>query len=159
MLTGPLKSFHVAAERYHNVVKFLAVLWAFAAVLGAQEKPALTSPQRQKIGQIVKESEEREKTEAATVALKLADAVRKIDRNLLSETPDEAADRKTAAELDETISGLIHRVIQARLTVVRELAKVLTAEQKKVLLAEIDKPGSNPMGMQELIEKVFGKLE
>jgi Spy/CpxP family protein refolding chaperone len=139
------------------LLKLLAALCALAVVLGAQQKPALTPEQRLKVEQIVKDTEERAKTDAATLALKAAELVSGIDRNLLSEKPDQELDRKLSAELEDTLASLVRAAIRGRLAAVHELAKVLTPEQKKLAIAELDKPGSGVMGMQDLIEKVFGK--
>jgi hypothetical protein len=77
-----------------------------------------------------------------------------MDRNLLSGKPDEELDRKLSSDFAAEVSNLVNGAIQAKLTAIREMVKLLSPDQKAVLLAEVEKPGANP-DLAELINKVF----
>ena len=111
----------------------------------------LTDAQRHALETIGKDLE----SKIQPAALKLASLAKDYDRNLLAEKPDPQLEQKLANELTETVSQLVAEAIRARIQSVGEIAKLLTPEQKKLLLAELDKPDTNP-DLVELIKKVLG---
>lgn len=128
----------------------------------AQEKPqnaingnTLSEAQKQALQQAVQAVDSEGKSKAAEYVVKLGWIAKRFDRNILSEKPDLELDRKLAAELSEAVGEAVNVAIQLKLTAVREIAKVLTPEQKKILLAELEKPDVNP-DLTELVGKVLG---
>jgi hypothetical protein len=117
----------------------------------APSATALTDAQRHALESIGKDLQ----SKIQPAALKLASLAKDYDRNLLAEKPDPQLEQKLANELTETVSQLVTDAIRARIQSVGEIAKLLTSEQKKLLLAELDKPGTNP-DLVELIKKVLG---
>jgi len=149
----------------------LSIGWALAQTQPAQNQPgqtppaptkptptqpssdanALTDAQKQAIDAAGKDLA----TKVAPVALKLATLAKDYDRNILAEKPDPALQKKLADEMADAVAQLVSAAIRARIQSVDELAKLLTPEQKKLLLAELDKPDANP-DLAELTKKVLG---
>lgn len=115
----------------------------------------LSEAQKQALQQAVQAVDSEGKSKAAEYVVKLGSIAKRFDRTILSEKPDPELDRKLAAELPEAVVEAVNVAIQLKLTAVREIAKVLTAEQKKILLAELEKPDANP-DLTELVGKVLG---
>ena len=135
----------------------LALVLSIGSALAQTTPPApsataLTEAQKQALEAAGKEVA----SQVQPAALKLASLAKDYDRNILAEKPDPELEKKLANEMVETISQLVAGAIRARIQSVREIAKLLTPEQKKLLLAELDKPGSNP-DLVELINKVLGE--
>ena len=122
----------------------------------ASKGGALTAEQKQAIQQKVQSLESDSKAQAEKFTAQIADIAKKIDRNLLSGQPDLELDRKLSADFDAAVTNLVSSAIRSKLTVSREIAKVLTPDQKAVLLTELEKPGANP-DLAELINKVFAE--
>lgn len=138
-------------------MKSLILILAFgggAAISGQQNTPALSPAQRQEIQQIAQAAEKETKAQAESGILRLGEIATRIDRNLLSETPDDAVHQKLSDELADAAVVLVRTAIYLKLNTVRDLAKVLTPEQKKLVLAELERPGTNP-DLTELLKKVF----
>ena len=135
-------------------IMLMLALGAVGLLRGDDNGPALTPAQRQSFQDIMQAAEKAAKAQAAADVLKLGDIAVRIDRNLLSEKPDDAIHEKLSAELTDAVADLVRRAITAKLNIVRDLAKVLTAEQKRLVVAELDKPGANP-DLTELLKKVF----
>jgi len=53
------------------------------------------------------------------------------------------------------VAQTVRSAMERRLRVVREIIKVLTPEQKKLVQAELEKPGANP-DLAETVTKMFG---
>jgi Spy/CpxP family protein refolding chaperone len=126
-------------------------------LLRGENAPALTAAQRQSFQDIMQSAEKAATAQAAADVLKLGEIAKRIDRNLLSEKPDEAIHEKLSAELTDAVAGLVRAAIAIKLNTVRDLAKVLTPEQKRFVITELDKPGANP-DLTELLKKVFSEL-
>ncbi len=138
-------------------MKSLILILAFgggAAISGQQNAPALSPAQRQEMQQIAQAAEEETKAQAESGVLKLGEIATRIDRNLLSETPDDAVHQRLSNELADAAAGLVRTAIYLKLNTVRDLAKVLTPEQKKLVLAELERPGTDS-DLTELLKKVF----
>jgi hypothetical protein len=134
---------------------------AGAAGVQAQEKgpeAALTPAQRDTIRQIIADGEKETKAQSEALAQKLGEIAKAIDRNLLSEKPDESVHAKLSGELADAVAGLVRTAIGAKLKTMGELAKVFTPGQKKFLLGELEKPGANP-DLAELVKKAFGEAK
>jgi Spy/CpxP family protein refolding chaperone len=129
-----------------------------AAGLFAQEKPAppsLTAEQKQTLQEMLQKAENETKTSVEPLAQKLAVTAKNIDLNLLSEHPDAALDAKLSGDLADAVAQTVRSAMELRLRVVREIIKVLTPEQKKLVQAELEKPGTNP-DLAETVAKMFG---
>ncbi len=150
-------TYTMASTCFMKPLILIAAFCSGAAGMAAEQSaPAteLSPAQRQQIQQIAQAAETETKAQAASGFLKLAEIAMRIDRNLLSETPDNALHEKLSSELAEAVAGVVRTAIYLKLNTVRDLAKVLTPEQKKLVLAELDKPGANP-DLTELVKKVF----
>lgn len=86
--------------------------------------------------------------------LRLASLAKDYDRNILAEKPDAVLEQKLGDELAETVSQLAAEAVRLRVRAVSDMAKLLTPDQKKLLLAELEKPDANP-DLVELIKKVL----
>ncbi len=140
-----------------RLLVFVIALCAGTAVSGQEAAPAAMSPaQRQALRQIMDSDEKETKIQAESGSQKLGEIAKRIDRNLLADTPDDELHRKLSAELVDTVAGLVRTALNIKLNTARELAKVLTPEQKKLVLAELDKPGANP-DLTDLIGRVFAQ--
>jgi len=136
----------------------LVAVGMLAAGLFAQEKPAapsLTAEQKQTLQEMLTKAENETKTSVEPLAQKLAVTAKSIDINLLSEHPDAALDAKLSGDLADAVAQTVRSAMELRLRVVREIIKVLTPEQKKLVQAELEKPGANP-DLAETVTKMFG---
>ena len=144
-------------------VSWTLVLFAAACPLStyAQEAAAnpaplaLSAEQKQSLQQVAKAADADAKTQAAVLAEKLVPLIKEMDRNWLSDTVNEELDHKLSTELSHAIADLVNAALQAKLRAAHDMAKLLTAGQKKALLVELEKTGANP-DLAELIPKVFG---
>lgn len=144
----------------------LSMLLALPLYLAAQDKPdqskpapapnTLTAAQQQAVQQALQAAESTGQTEAATLAAKIAVIAKSFDRNILSEKPDVDLDGKLSNQLVAAVGEVVTAALHAKLNGVHEMVKVLTPEQKKILLAELDKPDTNP-DLTELVGNVLGE--
>ena len=81
----------------------------------------------------------------------LAQASRKFNANLLSETPDPKLDQDLSRQLVETFA----EILQLRLARLRSSAAILSREQKAALAEELKKPDA-PFLFDDLVRKVLG---
>jgi hypothetical protein len=136
------------------------LLLASASFLSAQDAASkgntLTAEQKQALQQKAQTLENDTKSQAEKATAKMSEIAKSIDRNLLSGKPDDELDRKLSADFAAEVTNLVSAAIQAKLSASKEMVKVLTPDQKAVLLAEVEKPGANP-DLTELISKVFNK--
>jgi NTP pyrophosphatase (non-canonical NTP hydrolase) len=134
----------------------LSILILAAIMAGQEQAPvtALSPAQRQEFQKIAQAAEKEAKVQAETLAQTLGEVARKIDRNLLSDQPDPELHRRLSDELADAVAGLVRTAIHMKLDTARDLVKVLTPEQRKLVLAELEKPGANP-DLTELLGKVF----
>ena len=163
--------FHGAIE-YNGAVLYIIMTrsarWAamvlaaslFPAVRAqqAQSTPAanvLSAAQKLALQQVAQAVESDTKAQAEALAQKVVPIARRFALNLLSEKPDPELDRKVSADFADAVAELVRTAVQAKLKAMREMVKVLTPEQKRVLVEELDKPGANP-DLTELAGKVFG---
>ena len=128
-----------------------------------QDKPApapapnmLSEAQQQALQQALQAVENTAKSEAAPLAEKIGTIAKSFDRNVLSEKPDAELDGKLSNQLVAAVAEVVTAELHAKLNGVREIIKVLTAPQKKILLAELDKPDTNP-DLMELVSSVLGE--
>lgn len=108
--------------------------------------PPLSEEQKKSLMAIKVASEKK----AAPIALRFAGIIRRIYENMLADKPDTGLRAKLDAEMKETGWELLMIKGQSMFDAVA----VLTPEQKRVLKAEMMKPGA-PADMGELIEKTF----
>jgi hypothetical protein len=144
----------------------LLMLLTTPLYLAAQDKPAeakpapvpntLTGAQQQAFQQALQAAESAGQTEAAPLAAKIAVIAKSFDRNILSEKPDADLDGKLSSQLVAAVGEVVTAALHAKLNGVHEIVKVLTPEQKKALLAELDKPDTNP-DLTELVGNVLGE--
>jgi hypothetical protein len=138
------------------IVALLGGVWLpHAASQSPANASSLTAPQTQAIQQKLQALETDTKAQTEKLSGKVASIAKEIDRNLLSAHPDEALDRKLSDEFTAAVSDIGKKASDAKLATIRDIVKLLNPEQKAALLAELDKPGSNP-DLAELIGKVFG---
>ena len=148
--------------RYTRSAALFLMLAAQPAAVLAQEKPpaeadanALTAAQKQALQQTLQSIENDSKTKAEALAQKLGLAAKSFDRYILSGKPDPELDRKMSADFVGAVTEVVAMAVQLKLSQMREIVKILTPEQRKLLLTELDKPDSNP-DLTELAAKVFG---
>jgi|ERR1700677_2149933 hypothetical protein len=141
----------------------LLILLAAPLYLAAQDKPSpaptpntLTAAQQQALQQALQAVETAGQSEAAPLAVKIGVIARSFDRNVLAEKPDAELDVKLSNQLVEAVGAVVTAELHAKLNGVREMIKVLTPQQKKILLAELDKPDINP-DLTELVGSVLGE--
>ena len=140
-------------------ILFFTVLLCTGAGLSAQENQpatALTPAQRQTLRQIAQSAEKETKIQAEAAGRQMGEIAKRIDLNLLSDTPDDALHAKLSTELANAVVTLVRAAIAAKLNTARDLVKVLTPEQKKLVIAELNKPGANP-DLTELLGKIFAE--
>lgn len=129
--------------------------------LAAQGKPApapstLTGAQQQTLQQTLQTVDAAGKTEATALAVKIGEIAKSFDRNILAEKPDADLDGKLSNQLVVAVGEVVTAAMHAKLNGVHEIVKILTPEQKKLLLAELDKPDTNP-DLTELVGAVLGE--
>jgi hypothetical protein len=134
-----------------------SILFA-VTVCFAQEAPnpnLLTEPQKQALDKAKQSMESETKTKTIAISLKLAALAKSLDRNMLADQPDPETDKRLLNDLTQTVTEMVAGILQTKISADREVVKLLTPEQKKILLAEIDKADANP-DLAELIGKLFG---
>jgi hypothetical protein len=120
----------------------------------AAHQEAAGNGQIDALKQVIAAAEAELKTKAQAAAVDLATIAKDIDRNILSETPDPELDRELRAKLISAVTEVVRLAIAAKLAAVWEIGKLLTPEQKKLLLAELEKPGANP-DLSELVQRTI----
>jgi Spy/CpxP family protein refolding chaperone len=130
----------------------------FAAAIGnsqAQSPPApndLTGAQKQ----MLTAAEADLAAKIAPLAEKVGQSAKALDRALLADKPDPALERKLGDEFADAVSQIVVGAIRLRVAALHDIVATLTPEQKKLLLAELDKPGTDP-DLLELMKKVFAE--
>jgi hypothetical protein len=92
------------------------------------------------------------KSKAAGVALGLmgAQAAQAFDENVLAEAPAAASDERATKQLLDSLAGLA----KLRLQAIRDVVALLTPEQRRLLRAEMSKPGT-PTALLDVLPRVF----
>jgi hypothetical protein len=142
-----------------NRIKLASYVAIFSAVAMcfAQETPnpnLLTETQKQALEKAKQAMDNETKAKTVAIALKLTALAKSLDRNMLADQPDPETDKKLLNDLVQTVTDMVTGVLQTKIAADREVVKLLTPEQKKILLAEIDKADANP-DLAELIGKLF----
>jgi hypothetical protein len=133
-----------------------AAILAAIAVCVAQEAPnpnLLSDSQKQALEKARQAMEGETKIKTVTISLRLAAIGKELGRNMLADQPDPELDRKLQSDLVQMVTDMVSGVLQTK-AADREVVKVLTPEQKKILRAELDKAGANP-DLAELVGKLF----
>lgn len=112
----------------------------------AQAPNPLTAQQTAAIQAILK----RTAAQAAPLGVKIEAAARRLNENVLSDSPDEAVSTAATTEISTSLSSAVTLPIKA----VKEIAALLTPEQRKFLRAEMAKPGAEA-NLLELIGRVY----
>lgn len=114
----------------------------------AADAPAypLSDEQKRALQSILTKS----KLAAAPLALMGAAGAKEFDENVLAETPDAASGERATKQLLDSLAGLA----QLRLQAIRDVVALLTPEQKRLLRAEMSKPGT-PTALLEVLARVF----
>jgi hypothetical protein len=139
-----------------KIVSFTAILAAMAVCL-AQEAPnpnRLSGTQKQALEKARQSMDNETKTKTLAITLKLAALAKSLDRNMLADQPDPEVDKKLLNDLVQTVTEMVAGVLQTKIAADREVVKILTPEQKKLLREEVEKADSNP-DLSELIGKLF----
>lgn len=90
------------------------------------------------------------KLEGAVLALLGAQAAKEFDENVLAEAPAAASDERATKQLLDALAG----VARLRLQTIRDVVALLTPEQKRLLRAEMSKPGT-PTALLDVLSRVF----
>jgi Spy/CpxP family protein refolding chaperone len=127
------------------------------AIVNAQAQPApaptdLTDAQRQ----MLKAAEADLAAKIAPLAEIVGQSAKDLDRALLADKPDPALERKLGDEFAGAVSKIIVGAIRLRVAALHDIVGTLTPEQKKLLLAELDKPDTDP-DLLEMMKKVFAQ--
>jgi hypothetical protein len=140
-----------------NKIKILLLTLILTAACAAQEKPdpnSLSETQKKALENAKQSMENETKTKTVAITLKLAALAKSLDRNMLADQPDPEVDKKLLNDLVQTVTEMVAGVLQTKIAGDREVIKLLTPEQKKLLRDEVEKVGSNP-DLSELIGKLF----
>lgn len=108
--------------------------------------PTLTDAQKQALKAIDEEA----KKKAAPLALQLGEVAKKVYTNMLADPPDPELRTKLAGEMRETVWALL----SIKGDSIWQSVAVLTPEQKRLLKAEMAKPGA-PADLSEVIGHLF----
>jgi hypothetical protein len=79
-----------------------------------------------------------------------AQAAKGFDENVLADAPDAAADERATKQLLDSLGG----VAKLRLQTIRDVVALLTPEQRRLLRAEMSKPGT-PTALLDVLARVF----
>jgi hypothetical protein len=114
----------------------------------AADAPAypLSDEQKRVIQSILTKS----KVEGAVLALMGAQGARAFDENVLAESPDAASDERATKQLLNSLAG----VAKLRLQAIRDVVALLAPGQRRLLRAEMSKPGT-PTALLEVLARVF----
>jgi hypothetical protein len=140
-----------------NKIKILLLTLILTAACAAQEKPdpnSLSETQKKALENAKQSMENETKTKTVAITLKLAALAKSLDRNMLADQPDTEVDKKLLNDLVQTVTEMVAGVLQTKIAADREVIKLLTPEQKKLLRDEVEKADSNP-DLAELIGKLF----
>ena len=138
--------------RKARLIVLCAAGLTFAQAPAANPVPPITDAQREVLKKVLTAGEAEAKGKVQPSAENLASLAKDINRSVLSDKVDEALVTKLRAELLDTAVGLVKPAVDMKLSTVSELGKVLTPEQKKFLLTELEKPGA-PSDLTELVQK------
>ena len=127
-----------------------AVMLAIPSAHSRAQAPALTGPQKQ----MLQAAEADLSSKIAPLAEKVGQAARDLDRALLADKPDPEVERKLGDEFATAVSQIVVGAIRLRVAALHDIVATLTPEQKKLLLAELDKPATDP-DLLQLMRKVF----
>ncbi|MFL6255788.1 MAG: hypothetical protein ACJ74T_12315 [Pyrinomonadaceae bacterium] len=106
----------------------------------------LSDEQKRAIQSILAKS----KLVGAPLALLGAEGAKEFDENVLAESPDAALDERATKQLLDSLAG----VARLRLQTIKDVVALLTPEQKRLLRAEMSKPGT-PTALLEVLARVF----
>ena len=106
--------------------------------------------------QMLKAAETEFSAKIQPLAERLGRTAKELNRVLLSDKPDPEVERKLSDELADAVSQIVTGAIRLRVAAVHDIVNTLTAEQKKLLLTELDRPDANP-DLIELMKKVFAE--
>jgi len=137
-----------------RLIVFCAAGLAFAQTPAGNAVPPITDAQREALKKVLTAGEAEAKGKVQPSAEKLASLAKDINRSVLSDKPDEVLVTKLRAELLDTAVGLVKAAVDMKLATVSDLGKVLTPEQKRFLLTELEKPGA-PSDLTELVQKTL----
>jgi hypothetical protein len=137
-----------------GAVARLCLLGALSlAVMPAQESPQepsrtreLTEGQKRALQALEAEST----AKAAAGLLRLPQLARAFNANLLSPEPDPQIER----QLGDEMADIFAQAIRLRLFRIRSAARILTAEQRLAVAAELQKPDA-PYLFDDLVRKVL----
>jgi LTXXQ motif family protein len=143
----------------------LPLLWLWVSLpLAAQapQKPpsepptnALSDSQKQALQKIAQGLENDSKSGGTPLVTRISAIAASYDRNILAGKPDPELEAKLSQQLIAAVSEAVVAAVRLKLNAVQQIVKVLTPEQKKILLTELDKPDTNP-DLTELVSKVLG---
>jgi Spy/CpxP family protein refolding chaperone len=106
----------------------------------------LSDAQKQSIKNIQTAAEK----QAALAALRLAGIVNKIYENMLADKPDERLRASLSAQMEKATWALLSIKGQS----IHDIVRVLTPAQRRLVKAEMQKPGA-PSDLSEVVAHVF----
>jgi hypothetical protein len=114
----------------------------------ASDAPAypLSDGQKRAIQSILAKS----KVEGVALGLLGAQAAKAFDENVLADAPAGAEDERTTKQLLDSLAGLARLRLQA----IKDVVALLTPEQRRLLRAEMSKPGT-PTALLDVLPRVF----
>jgi hypothetical protein len=113
---------------------------------------SLTPAQMETLKKLLASSDTDSKARIQPTAEKITEIAKAIGRNVLAEKPDPELDKKLRADMTNAVLETVKIAMDIRLNAIADIAKVLTPDQKKFLLAELDKPETNP-DLAELVQR------
>lgn len=106
--------------------------------------------------QMLKSAESDLNSKIAPLAEKVAQNAKELNRALLADKPDPELRQKLQQQLADAVSQLVGTAIRMRVSALEQIVQTLTPEQKKLLLAEVDKPGADA-DLINVMKKVSGE--
>lgn len=128
----------------------LVAVTLLAAASARAQAPELTDAQKKMLAA----AEDDLNAKVAPLAAKAGEAAAALDRALLAQKPDPQAERKLGEEFAGAVSQVAVTAVRIRVASLHDIVATLTPAQRKLLLAELDKPGADP-DLLALIKRVF----
>lgn len=128
----------------------LVAVTLLAAASARAQAPELTDAQKKMLAA----AEDDLNAKVAPLAAKAGEAAAALDRALLAQKPDPQAERKLGEEFAGAVSQVAVTAVRIRVASLHDIVATLTPAQRKLLLAELDKPGADP-DLLSLMKRVF----
>lgn len=141
-------------KRQVVILAAMAAPLALSAFQAPAAEPAPRAALTDKQKTMIKAAEADMAGKMASLAPKVGETAKSLNRALLAEKPDAELTRKLSDELAARVSEVVSEAIRLRVAAVQEVVLSLTAEQRALLLAELEKPGTD-VDLLNVMKKVF----